>query len=882
MPDNVLRVAAEFDVAPIIAGTQKAVASFNELGTAVQIQAARFAESGLAGTDLVSALTNLGYSSKDATEAVAALGTAAAITDPQIAALQTQVNQLTGSLERATLAAKESSSGMGGFRGAMGEARVEAGALTGSTGMMVGGLARIAAQSSTLAPIISELFPLFGAVAFIAILGDVISEFGKASDAVMGYTDEVKKAEKADEAFSEKALEGARSLADADSKLANINAELARVEGEAFSEKYANAARDHQHAVLDFLGPLGNLVNVYLALAHAEGDAADQAARLTTGERAQMINTDEQRAELDKRAITLIKDKAAASEAAMASDIDKTRAQIAALDQEETKQRQLAALEEGIAAAKSGNIKPDLAGVDANVVADYAAKRLELENKLTVEEKKLGDERAAAAIESEKQTGLATLDARTQAITQLRALNQINADQEASLLRIVEGNRYDIEVKAASDKIALLKTEGPQHLAEVNTLNGQLLDLSIKHDAKMAELRDKATLEDKKAYQEAARGLQEEFLRDLERRAKELEEQKKQELASQVEGYTAQIEAAREGAARIEEANRAMFELRDENLRTYEAKAVAEYELEYETQAAILANEAALIRKAAADRVLTEEEASKKLQAIWAEEAKNYSAMTQQIEKVQLEAERKQDQSIDAISKKWAQDWVAMTNSVLKGQTTIGAALVHMAAQMELQLIDKGIAFVVSKTAEYLLKLLAAHVSFLAQLLGIQVAGNASAIAAEKVKQLAIVTSEAGVSAAAGFASTMVALPFPVNIEVAPATAATAGSSTLAVGAAFEQGGDVRGTGLALLHDQEHVLDHPISAALRGAIPAIQRFNSALSPNSTGAPSISKTGGGTRDIHVHINHQGSNMTQADMVKAVKQGIRKGQIGAARF
>lgn len=54
--------------------------------------------------------------------------------------------------------------------GAMGMARVEAGALDGSTSMVVGGFARLAAQSETLAPLIQAAFVPFAITAFADIL----------------------------------------------------------------------------------------------------------------------------------------------------------------------------------------------------------------------------------------------------------------------------------------------------------------------------------------------------------------------------------------------------------------------------------------------------------------------------------------------------------------------------------------------------------------------------------------------------------------------------------------------------------------------------------------------------------------------------------------
>lgn len=72
-------------------------------------------------------------------------------------------------------ATETASAGMSNFRNAMGAARVEMGAFEGSTGMMAGGLARVAAQSQALAPIISAAFPAFAVLAF----ADIISTVGE-------------------------------------------------------------------------------------------------------------------------------------------------------------------------------------------------------------------------------------------------------------------------------------------------------------------------------------------------------------------------------------------------------------------------------------------------------------------------------------------------------------------------------------------------------------------------------------------------------------------------------------------------------------------------------------------------------------------------------
>jgi hypothetical protein len=103
--DQILRIGAELDVSSIIDGSKQAAAAMENLGTRV----------GEASAEM---LDKLYPAEKMASEAA---------------------EQIAVSTVRAT--------------SAMGAARVEMGALEGSTGMMAGGLARVAAQSATLAPL---------------------------------------------------------------------------------------------------------------------------------------------------------------------------------------------------------------------------------------------------------------------------------------------------------------------------------------------------------------------------------------------------------------------------------------------------------------------------------------------------------------------------------------------------------------------------------------------------------------------------------------------------------------------------------------------------------------------------------------------------------
>lgn len=138
--DNILRVGAEFDVGPLIAGTQQAGASFDQL-------AARLKASGLSAEETASALTNLGVSEE---EVAAATGAVAVATE-------NAGNAMAGMGEKSALA------------------RVGLAEATGSVGAMTFGLARLAAMSETIGPLLQAAFTPIIAVALV----EIVSQLGE-------------------------------------------------------------------------------------------------------------------------------------------------------------------------------------------------------------------------------------------------------------------------------------------------------------------------------------------------------------------------------------------------------------------------------------------------------------------------------------------------------------------------------------------------------------------------------------------------------------------------------------------------------------------------------------------------------------------------------
>lgn len=801
--DSVLKVGAEFDVSPLIAGTQQAVTAFNNLGTAVQQQAAKFKAAGLSDSETVSVLRNLGYAAKDSAEAVASLGTTSEGVSAQVAALQEQVAALTLQLEKLK---NQGSGGFNNMRVAMGQARIEAGALTGSTGMVLGGFARLAAGSQALAPLIEAAFPVFAAFALADVLKLVVSEYHNAIDALAGWDAEARKDY---DDIIKKNFDLIVSNVETKNQIRDLNQI-----GKEGMEKFAAASKD----------TAANLQNI--------GVVAGQLQHILESDRAELerINS---LGNAFKDAFTPQGDR----------DIDRIaqlKAEIKSLtglvDELNKKQREM---------------------------HDVAEPKNEAEE--AAEAIRLSRESREAQIEDAKAIATAQQQAQRQSVEQLKAEGKITADQEAALLKGIEADALATETKYYENRIALARSEGSAHLAEVERLGGEELAAEINIDAKKREIDAKAAEDDRKAYQELAKGLQEDFLRELEKQAELYKQAKIEEAETAIEAGNEQIEIARDNAARLEEIDRSKYELHDENLRTSEAKQIAILNQQYQETVAALTQEADVWRELAKIKVITEEEASKKLQEIWKQEAKAHEQLVNQITKEQLEAAKKQDQSIDQVSKKFAADWVQMTNSVLRGQESIGTALVRMAAQMELQMIDKGIAFVVSKTAEYLLQLLASHVSFIAQLAGIQVAGNAQAAAQTLAAKELQVQILAGQAAAGAFASAMVVVPFPADFAVATAAASEAAAETEAVGS-FAVGGVVPGAP-----------GHPVGAIVHAGervLTPLQNTNFERIANST-------TNNGGNIIHRHttinINHQGTNMSDKDISRAVRDALRKGEL-----
>jgi hypothetical protein len=153
-------------------------------------------------------------------------------------------------------------------------------------------------------------------------------------------------------------------------------------------------------------------------------------------------------------------------------------------------------------------------------------------------------------------------------------------------------------------------------------------------------------------------------------------------------------------------------------------------------------------------------------------------------------------------------------------------------------------------------RVVGALLSLLPALTTVSSAQAAAAVQQKAIAQASVLTA-AGEAAAWAFESVMAALPFPVNVAVAPEVAAAAFGQATAIGS-FERGTDSAPGGLAMVGEKgPELLNLPRGAQvipndiLRSAfnLPRATRGGNLGTPG--GSAGLSSAGGG--DLHVHLN-----------------------------
>jgi hypothetical protein len=416
-------------------------------------------------------------------------------------------------------------------------------------------------------------------------------------------------------------------------------------------------------------------------------------------------------------------------------------------------------------------------------------------------------------------------------------LHEISIDQETDLLITAANRQFQADQKEKQDRIALLKTEGVQHLAEVATLQSDLEAMKIAHYTKIQELDDQRRIQNQKALDDeskdvadwAAKNEQEE-IKARERILSATMEQSERDTTS---GIAARDRAGEGRIAEIKDQAAALLITKRQELA--EIKSV----YEQEEAAATKSIKAQITQERELQAILTAKgatpENSEALESSIRRQAGLQDELTRATAKYGEEI-----QKVNALQKASAvdgqQEFTMLATSINSGMSSAVAGWLHGTETFG-EGMRKMLGSLLTQQAqfwtEWILKQAEAFVA--SKILG--TADAAAKQAQATTTNEAVVQGSAGAGAAAAFASVMEALPFPFNVAVAPGIAASTLAQIEAFGsiAAFEGGGLVPSTGLALLHGGEMVLPAPIS----------QKVQDATAGGSFG---------GEPHFHVHTEH----------------------------
>ena len=861
--ENVLKVGAEFDVAPLIAGTQQAGAAFDSLGAklkqvaaeaeasgqTVVAQAARFMASGLTVKETASALQNFGISAKEASAAaetaavaIGEMGDAAAATAPKLetAAIATtgldrQVANITGRAAGATL-------GMGFLGGAIG---------------------RLAASVPGLGLAFELALPVALLAAFIPKIEELIHKEEQVADAEHAVAEAAQKQNdeimKLNEEYTKLTV---GPLAAYEQELSNIPLLSLNLTNET---KTLTKALEEESSWWTIVR--AKMEDFFAASSNAKITAysSDDAEKAITAINVKVLQNKDVSAAINGIEQEITK-------AAQAQNAEMQEGRYLDAQRTELAMRSLEAEKEYLIAQKE-----IIADQTKNKAADIAKEELDNTLKRIQAEERVQESIAkTAAINQEELTGQKLIAAEGMpqfSVDQVEARRvAINAALEQELTDKVNAAYASLKIQNDElDQEAELYKKQPEKYEEVvrkqreiaAANSAEVVNIYKTQDEKIAENNREAATKrrdilDKEIGDEIEAAKRMAELQVTE--ARNAQEQITADEKHQAEVRTAQEKASLSGlsAGPITEALKDIFN--DEQLKNYNA----ELERMREEFGAVLITVAPLKAILASGGILTPEQI---------ETMRAGEEVMKQIQATMGQIQIKQIELKSTMLSSWQEIERAMQNAMQRGADTFNQQFIKMIytgqsfARTMINVWNSMAENFINAVLKMVEQWIAAEILKLAATQTANQTATASSLAENAIQRLD--------SAKTAAAKAMASVGFPLDLVVGPLVFAAA--------LAFKEGGLVPGSASTAMpiiaHGQEMVLPAPISTALQGAIPAINTFNASV-------PSGGLSAGGNRIINnrvaIHINHQGSNMSHEDMVKAVKMGIRKGQIGAARF
>jgi hypothetical protein len=983
--DSELRLRAVFDVGPVEAGMQKMSAAvqtatektsqnFTQAGKSVATAEATMADSfshlpvvaSKAGAAGVLAFEEVKRRVIESTKEVAALREEILHTNDSAHLEQLQA-QLSKARQEMTIARGE----LRGMRMEMSETREKADLLGESLGVRIpSSLGRLLGQIPFLQTAMEAAFAPILVLFFADAILKVVEGINKATESLAGYTEEVKKSLEEAKKANEEQLRHAGSIVEAHQKIAESNRRLGEIGKSSFSDftESAKKAKEETSTLLDTL-TLG-AVSSYRTMQHVTTDAANETVVLNERLREQERALIEVGAAEDRAALKS-KERLEAAARIGKSRVEQLREEIAGLDDLKTHEIQIAVKEVG---GKKGADGADRARAVAEVEAEFAAKRLELQRQLSEQAATISIAATKSAVAARQAIETAYINFYESGLRQMLAAGQITLAQEIEGEKAAAQQRLAIKLAEIEQQKALALRE---QSATGKDATPELIALNEKRESAEIQTQQKLNEIEQRGAQEALRNENEIALARIQAKKtvgdaelNEVEQRAKLEFDAQkisLEEYIAVLKST--GAQRIDlqravdaeqlrqaqefpEKNKKQIIALNADLESFEKEKVAKLEAldaEYTSKhlaeqrremeetlrfveetsarqlsAALSTDDRRLrshqitlaqwgaLEKAAVEKWAAEDSAAlnaelAKAKAIYGQDALEYKKL--QDKKALLDQQRlaKLNQIDEQIVAKETQAFNKITDQMnravlswIDGQQSFGVAMSHVWETIANTVIEN-----ILKMMEQMILAEIEH----------------------KALAQSGIFVDAKAAAAHAFKWVMEDVPFPANVALAPAAAAAAFAGVMAFGA-FEKGGIVPETGMNLLHKNEMVLDPGLSNFVRNAAASRANSNETTSramaaavgairdvpvrgvslrpedraalaaapggitsgghssdpfPGKSAAPGATthKTMNNRMHIEVH-NHKTATMSQEEIVKAVKTGMRRGSLKLEEF
>lgn len=766
-------------------------------------------------------------------------------------------------------------------------ARVEASAMTGSTGMLANSLARMVGQSSALGPLVEAAFPVFGALA----LGEVISSLGNSLDDFLQKPLKIRQEwQDVSDALVKENVAMEKSISDVIAKTIELEegpipalryqlkllGDSAGDLDEKIGKTFADIEKVLDESNLSMFDPLRMLGQGSADLRNQLKEALPDIQQTLNTDGAQaglkkiddlLTNLYQQRAAINKQAQTQEYDDAKL--AALNKTID-AMVQIQTLTSRQAdlnildKQEKSAAIKNDFAEAKE-----ELRDLSENMALSDKVARADLE--ASTKRLKAAEELTLAKLQGIELVAAAEGKANEAEIARQLEVRELSPNQAAARLRADETTQHTAKINELEGDLGA--ELGPAKLA---TFHAQMEAEEVRFRAAMAKINDDAARKSETLAEHEANEELETKLRSIQQLARISEERvSPAEVPAHGKGA-----GGREGVSPEQRAQQLL-----EIVQSATAKSEALIDAEIDAVSAMSGDNTAQLETLINKRVEIEQQAAEKIAQINATASREVSADWQR--------------GLQAINGPLTSAVDGMINGTQRAEVAfarMGSSILTSGVNAILQwglktaeeflivevLEHSSIARRVAASAAGITAKLSAQEAALTAEISTTVAGSAAKQSIVSSTNAAMVTGDAGAAGAAGFASVMEALPFPVNIAVAPGVAAAAVAETLGfLPIAIAERGAVFGNSeaLTLAHPYEMMLPAPIS---RGA----QKMFTAADKGDLG-------GGG--DTHHHHNTYAPQISaidsrgvadlldkhSAEFFRMIRRGARNGQLSFSR-